>query len=399
MHCRRKGKKGSLALKLDISKAYDRVEWDFLRGILVKLGFPEIWINRVMCCVSTPSFSVCINGKAYDNITPSRGLRQGDPLSPYLFLLCAEGFTSLMARAEGEGQIHEVSICRSAPRISHLLFANDSLVFCQASREEVKVVKEMLQLYATTSGQCINLEKSSIYFSTNMGVDHKEWITNCLGVKEVDKFETYLGLPTLIGRSKYQTFSFLKDRVWKKLQGWKGTMLSRAGKEVLIKAVAQSILTYTMSVFQLPVKLCDELNSMCANFWWGQVGNERKIHWKSWSFLSKPKKQGGMGFQDIRNFNLAMLAKRGWRLLQHEESLVHKCFKAKYFPRCSFLDAGDVPNSSYVWKSMLAAQSILKQGCCWRVGNGSEIRVLKDKWLPNHTTNRVLHPPMVEEWE
>ena len=161
------------------------------------------------------------------------------------------------------------------------------------------MVKEMLQLYATASGQCINLEKSSIYFSTNMGADHKEWITNCLGVKEVDNFETYLGLPTLISRSKYQTFSFLKDRVWKKLQGWKGTMLSRAGKEVLIKAVAQSILTYTMSVFQLPVKLCDELNSMCANFWWGQVGNERKIHWKSWSFLSKPKKQGGMRFRDI----------------------------------------------------------------------------------------------------
>ena len=138
---------------------------------------------------------------------------------------------------------------------------------------------------------------------------------------------------------------------------------------------------------------------MCANFWWVKVGNERKIHWKSWNFLSKPKTQGGMGFQDIWNNNLAMLAKQGWRLLQHEDSLVHKCFKAKYFPRCSFLDAGDVPNSSYVWKNMLAAQPILKQGCCWRVGNRSAIQVLKDKWLPNHPTNRVLHPPLEEEWE
>ena len=139
----------------------------------------------------------------------------------------------------------------------------------------------------------------------------RDWIKGTLGVKEVDRFESYLGLPTLVGRSKYQTFSFLKDRVWKKLQGWKGKLLSKAGKEVLIKAIAQSVPTYTMGVFQLPVKLCNELNAMCARFWWGQVGNERKIHWRSWDLLSKPKKEGGMGFRDIRSFNLAMLAKQG----------------------------------------------------------------------------------------
>ena len=103
MHCRRTGKKGSLAMKLDISKAYDRVERDFLKGIMIRLGFPQVWIERVMCYVSTPSFSVCINGKAYGRISPSRGLRQGDPLSPYLFLLCAEGFSVLLARSERGG--------------------------------------------------------------------------------------------------------------------------------------------------------------------------------------------------------------------------------------------------------------------------------------------------------
>ena len=85
----------------------------------------------------------------------------------------------------------------------------------------------------------------------------------------MERFEAYLGLSTLVGRTKYQIFSFLKDKVWKKLQGWKGMMLSRAEKEVLIKVVAQSIPTYTMGVFQLPLKLCDELNAMCAKFWWG----------------------------------------------------------------------------------------------------------------------------------
>ena len=127
MQSRRSGKRGYMALKLDVSKAYDRVEWSFLKG----------WIDRVMSCVTSSSFSVRINGKAYGNIRPSRGLRQGDLLSPYLFLLCAEGFSSMLAKAQEEGRLHGVAVCRRAPCISHLLFANDSLIFCKASQEEV----------------------------------------------------------------------------------------------------------------------------------------------------------------------------------------------------------------------------------------------------------------------
>ena len=154
MHCRKKGRRGSLALKLDV---YGRVKWAFLKGFMTKLGFPEMWIERVMCCVSTPSFSIRINGKSYGNIILSRGLRQGDLLSPYLFLLCAEGFSSLLAKVEAENKLHGVSICRRAPSISHLLFANDSFLFCRATQDEVQEIADILQLYATASGQQINL--------------------------------------------------------------------------------------------------------------------------------------------------------------------------------------------------------------------------------------------------
>jgi len=99
MHSRRLGRRGYMTLKLDVSKAYDRVEWSFLRGIMSKLGLLECWSDRVMSCVTSTSISIRINGKAYGNIQPSRGLRQGDPLSPYLFLLCAEGLSSLLAKA------------------------------------------------------------------------------------------------------------------------------------------------------------------------------------------------------------------------------------------------------------------------------------------------------------
>ena len=113
------------------------------------------------------------------------------------------------------------------------------------------------------------MEKSSAYFNSNTSDSQKQLILGILGVKEVNRIETYLGLPTLVRWPKYHTFSYLKDRIWKKVQGWKGLMLSRVGKEILIKAVAQSIPTYTMSLFQLPLKLCDELDALCANFWWG----------------------------------------------------------------------------------------------------------------------------------
>ena len=129
------------------------------------------------------------------------------------------------------------------------------------------------------------------------------------------------------------------------------------------------------------------------------MGDERKIHWRSWSALSQPKREGGMGFRDLRDFNLAMLAKQGWRLIQDQYSLLYGYLKARYFPRTSFLEASDTPNSSYTWKSLIAAKPILKTGCCWRVGNGSSIQVTQDKWIPNYPSNKVIHPPVEEEWE
>ena len=98
-----------------------------------------------------------------------------------------------------------------------------------------------------------------------------------------------------------------------------------------------------MSVFQLPLKLCNELNALCVKFWWGQVGNERKKHWKSWDKLSSSK-DGGMDFRDLRAFNLAMLAKQGWQMIQETDSLEYQCFKARYFPRSSFLDVVESQN-------------------------------------------------------
>ncbi|KAL0001832.1 hypothetical protein SO802_015613 [Lithocarpus litseifolius] len=156
--------------------------------------------------------------------------------------------------AKADNQFHEVVVCRRAPSISHLLFADDSLIFCRAIQDEVQEIVDILQLYATAFGQLMNFVKSSIYFSSNTDGAKWDWIKNRLNVKEVDRFQTYLGLPTLIGCSKYQTFAFLKDRVWKKLQEWKGKMLSRAIDAEAINRIPLSCRNTPNRMFWLHIK-------------------------------------------------------------------------------------------------------------------------------------------------
>lgn len=156
---------GSFALKLDMAKTYDRVEWSFLRAVMVKMGFVELWINRVMHCVSSVSFSVLINGIPSGEIIPERGLRQRDPLSPYLFILCAEVLSGLLSKAVAHGSLHGIKVASSAPTISHLLFTDDSIIFLKANAEEVLTIKNILKVYELTSGQMVNFDKTTVSFS------------------------------------------------------------------------------------------------------------------------------------------------------------------------------------------------------------------------------------------
>lgn len=150
------GSEGEVALKLDISKAYDRVDLNFLKHRLRSMGFCSRWINWVMLCVTTVSYNVCFNGSSLGPITLRRGLHQGDPLSPYLFLLCVEGLSNSIDQAAGRGVIHGCQISPMAPVITHLLFADDSFLFFRANKEETMAVKALLNAYEKNLGQSIN---------------------------------------------------------------------------------------------------------------------------------------------------------------------------------------------------------------------------------------------------
>ena len=154
----------------------------------------------------------------------------------------------------------------------------------------------------------------------------------------------------------------MKQQIWKKLQGWESKLLSQAGREILIKTIAQALPTYTMSCFKIPLTLCNEIEALIRKFFWGQRGDNRKIHWLKWSNLCKPKSQGGMGFKDLAMFNDALLAKQTWRLLHDAQSLFYKVFKAKFFPNTFVMEARALSNASYAWKSILKGRDVIKRG-------------------------------------
>ncbi|XP_021722691.1 uncharacterized protein LOC110690168 [Chenopodium quinoa] len=200
------GKSGSIAMKLDMSKAYDRVEWVFLERVMYKMGFCENWVRRIMDCLSSVSFSFKVNGRISGSVTPTQGLRQGDPISPYLFLIVADAFSTLLLKAAKDNLLHGARVCRGAPRISHLFFADDSIIFAKASVSDCSVIANIISIYERASGQKVNLNKTDVVFSKCVDGDRRqenEEIVNILGVQEVEQHEKYLGLPTIVLRATF----------------------------------------------------------------------------------------------------------------------------------------------------------------------------------------------------
>ncbi|KAF5452148.1 hypothetical protein F2P56_027178 [Juglans regia] len=299
MKARQHGREGSMAIKLDMSKAYDRIEWSYLEEVMFKLGLCKMWIDLVMSCVKTVSYSVLINGRPGKRIFPQRGLRQGDPLSPYLFILCAEGLSSLLNSSDSKGETRGVTVARGGTRVNHLLFADDCLLFGRAKEEEWVRYQKLLMIYERASGQFQNKDKIAVFFSSNTREEVKGRIKELGGDVIRGSYEKYLGLPPLVGKSKYNTFMSIKERVWKKINNWKNIFLSASGKEILVKAVLQALSTYAMSVFKLPKRLCNELNMMLAKFWWGNSQKTNCVHWCSWEKMGDQKDRGGLGFRDL----------------------------------------------------------------------------------------------------
>ncbi|CAM8901772.1 unnamed protein product [Rhodiola kirilowii] len=359
-----KQKTGYVSIKLDMSKAYDRLEWKFLERMMLSMGFSIEWVKKVMMCVTTVKYRVRINDRISDRIIPTRGLRQGDPISPYLFLICAEWLTHTLNKYQELGLIQGAKICRGAPTITHLMFADDCLLFLKARRDALHWVRSVLHRYELISGQKVNLAKSEVFCSKSVQDTVKGEISGRMGMKLVDAHSNYLGLPTIFTNQKVALFRLVEEKVMRKIRDWKYKLLSGAGREVLIKFVLQAIPLYAMSYFKIPLSICRRVAGDLVNFWWHK-NRDRGIHWLKAEVLYKEKGEGGLGFRRFELMNMAMLAKQGWRLMTQPNLLVSRVFKAKYFNESELMNATVGMRPSFAWRGIMEAVGIIRFGVEW----------------------------------
>ncbi|GJW63232.1 hypothetical protein Tco_0115116 [Tanacetum coccineum] len=227
-------------------------------------------------------------------------------------------------------------------------FADDSIFFTRASVEECTRLHNILGKYCRCSGQVLNFGKSEIFFSPNVESRLRNDIISKLYVREAPQQTTYPGLPSIIGRKKQCVFQAIINKVRKKIAGWKERNLSIAGKEVMLKSVAQAMPMYVMNIFMLLDESINEIHRAFNRYWWGNGNKENPIRWAFWERMCISKSRGGMGFRHMKAFNKALLAKQCWRLITMEYSLPARILKARYFPRCSVFtgSVGGFPGSN-----------------------------------------------------
>lgn len=250
---------GHFALKVDIAKAYDRVNWKFLGDMLRIMGVSVASHSLIMECVSTSTFSINLNGSPKGNFCSERGIRQGCPLSPTLFIIFSQGLSMLMQQFEHQGLYQGYKINSRAPIITYLMFVDDLFFFGENTRVNVQNLKKLLKEYADFSGQQINYEKSSIHFSKGIPDWMKQVSIQDLGVRQMNSEDKYLGIYPLKSDYRILSFDFLLNKITSRLPGWRIHFVNSAGRTVLSKSTIASIPVYFMGFCLLPKGVIQEI--------------------------------------------------------------------------------------------------------------------------------------------
>lgn len=387
-------KKGGMLIKLDLDKAYDRLEWSFIRETLVFFKFPNSLIELIMSCVSSSRMAININGDFTVDFLPSRGIRQGDPLSPYLFILCVEFLSLKVFEAQEKGEWKGIRVGRSGPTLSHLFFADDIVFVGQASISNAHTLNCILDFFSERAGEKVNKTKSKVLFSNNTPPDTSSKICDIFGIKPTRSIGNYLGIPITGKRVNRHDCQFIVDKLNSKLSAWKAKFLSHAGRVVLTKSVLNAMINYYSSSILLPASIHKEIDRICRKFLWSSTEENRKMSLVNWDTVCKPTATGGLGFKKAKDANLVAMAKLQWKVLHDDGKPWVEVMRSKY--KLNKPESFIKGRGSPMMKSIAKGSDIISKGIQWIPRNGASVLFWNHAWFLDKPLTHILFGPWTE---
>ena len=318
--------------KVDFSKAYDSLDWRFLWNVLRRRGFSETWIRWVKLCVTTPTFAILVNGRPQGGwIHPQRGVRQGCPLAPLLFILAVDALAICTGQLCHKGHLVGFQSPSIPGGIPLLQYADDTTFFIRGSWAAAHTLFTMMDIFSDFSGLRLNRAKSAFI---GFGLSPEE-VAGCSQILATPICELpirYLGLPLADRRLLRRDWQPMIEKVESRLGGWRARILSRGGWLVLLKAVLSAIPTFFMSIFRMPAGVRRLLETVMRDFFWHGPRQDpaRGTTLVAWETVCRPVTQGGLGVRQLQHTNVALLTKWVWRLMQPPGDLTSRILQDGY---------------------------------------------------------------------
>lgn len=377
-----------IAIKMDIRKAFDTLNWKFLFTAMQKMNFPSKFVEWVKICVSSAMFAVKVNGSLEGYFTAHAGLRQGDPLSPYLFVLAMEVLTACLNSTTNlpEFTYHWRT---KAAGISHLIFADDLFLFCKGDIASVSALIRGVGKFSAASGLIPNPEKCLCFFG-NVNSEVQDYTMQLTGFSRGTLPISYLGLPLVSGKVCMRDCEGLITRICKKIDLWTGKFLNQAGRVQLINAVLLSIQGYWATHLFLPKRALKKIQSILSHYLWGASISGPCQFKVAWQDCCYPKKEGGLGFKDLIIWNDAAVLHQIWRIVKKDKSLWITWLYETFF------------NSKPFWymkipsKCAWSLQKIFKHRdkclpfVSYQIGSDSNFLLWNDPWLHGRSLLQTL---------
>ena len=339
-------------LNVDLRKAFDSVDWGFVQDMLSALQFPPKFIGWIMACISTTSYSLSFNGSMHGFFKGQRGLRQGDPLSPYLFVLCLEYLSRDLGELQNNEEFNFHPKCGSL-KITHLAFADDLVLFSRGDPISVSLLMEKLNHFGDCSGLKISFSKSSFYSAGISQLD-TDTIKGISGFSQGTFPFRYLGIPVAASRLTISQFSPMIDKISGYISAWAGANLSYAGRTELVKSVLQGVECFWLSILPIPAGVREKVVQLCRNFLWSGKCTANKKPLVAWKEVTLPKIEGGLGIRNTKAWNKALLSKTLWDIQAKKDSLWVQWVHQIYMNNGSFWEYKTKHGDSPLIKQVIA---------------------------------------------